>query len=89
MQEYQEYFVYIGDCVTGLEDDYFSCMIASDATELQQLVEKGEAVPVVPPEVRDYLPFLDVDVKRCSFGRNERVLWAHETEKDVHYFFLD
>ena len=35
---------FIGNCVNGLEDQYFQDNLASDATELAQLVENGQQI---------------------------------------------
>ena len=75
--------VYVGDCITGLEDPSFCSAVASDATELGQIVwcenddvkhptpsEFAELVEVLP-EHKHYLEMPDVSLGSPELGYNE------------------
>jgi hypothetical protein len=63
-----------------------------DATELAQLVENselfegpGELLFCLPEELRQDV-LLDF-TNRFIFGRNDDIVWFHDDETDIHYFY--
>lgn len=80
--------VFLGSCVNCLENPEFH-NIASDATELAQIVESGTEI-----SKEQLLGMCQVDEKmmrliysgRCSFFVNG-IAWAYDKLDDVHYFY--
>jgi len=85
---------FIGNCIDGLNDNYFQNIIAQDATELAQIVEKGKEI-----NLNIFLNLTHVDDKiikevqknpeRYSFFYNEDndITWIYDEETDVEYFY--
>lgn len=93
--------IYRGDCITGLDDIDFCRYVASDATELQQIVHSenedvehptpGEFHKLVDvlPEHEHYLLMPNVSLGSPELGFNETsgVAWIWDEETDTHYFY--
>lgn len=86
---------FLGNCVVGLEDPVFQDKVASDATEMAQLVEHGREM-----SLSEFIQICDVDelslkVWRKSANRYQffinavhGVAWVYDTNKDVHDFYV-
>ena len=82
---------YIGNCIHGLNDERFMDIVnCYDATQLAQFVDNGVLI--------DYYSFTDVcDMPSCpvnmgniddyEFFTNGNIMWMHDLNQDVHYFF--
>ena len=95
--------VYIGNCVTGLDDPSFQRYIASDATEMEHLVGDdipnskkeilGRGIFVERCDVPDFL-MKKINHHKFQFARNISpykkvvVFWAYDLDEDIHYFFI-
>ena len=84
--------VFIGDCVTGLNNDLFKKYVAQDATELAQLIVNSN-----PISLSQFLDICEVD-ERFKRGIEKTkdvfearqfngVVWIWDTNKDRHYFY--
>jgi 2'-5' RNA ligase superfamily len=93
-------FHYIGDCVTGIEDEQFRDQVASDATEISHLVddEKGKRTLTeqqfisncdVPDFVRQKIHQHEFEfaINNSRYTHHD-VVWAYDTNDDIHYFFV-
>lgn len=92
--------VFIGNCVTGLEDPQFQDMIAGDATVMAQLVEGGEEITKddflkichVDPEILEELNMAEkddyVDDYEFYYNRDKNIAWYYDTLEDVEYFYV-
>lgn len=89
MRETSGTYAYIGNCISGLEDEQFQSDVCEDPTEMAQMIESSvdlskdqflKNVIDVPFEITDDF----------EFGYNERydVMWAWDTDDDIHYFFI-
>ena len=95
--------VYMGNCVTGLDDSSFQKYVASDATEMEHLV--GDDIPNSKKEKIDKNMFLSrcdvpdflrqkINQHQFEFARNvspytsRMIIWAYDLTDDIHYFFL-
>ena len=87
---------FVGNCLTCFLDPWFKDNVASDATELAQLVENGQDITkrefldkvfIEPP----HFMMLKLPSSNCLFGFNQekKVAWIHDINKDVHYFYAD
>ena len=81
---------YLGDCRTCLENPQF-WGIATDATELAQIIENGTEIDfgsffaaVAPTPL---LAEIRHSPDRYGFFQNGRLMWAYDEEEDVHHFF--
>jgi hypothetical protein len=78
--------LFLGNCITTVDEGMW------DATEMAQLIENSKPgaevallLPYVPEELRKPMLFDNSD--RFSFGRNGRIVWFHDDETDIHYFY--
>lgn len=91
IQAAAEKFYYIGDCITGLEDEQF-CDFIVDPTDMAQVVENS-----TPLDISDFLRITDLDEEHehiahggnTSFGLNadRHIAWMYDNGNDTHYFF--
>jgi hypothetical protein len=86
--------VFIGQCVSGLDDPGFCDIVGYDATEMAQLVENGQEISFqdflskcilestvlssIESEPNRYIFFINID-------RN--ILWIYDKGSDIHYFY--
>ena len=83
--------IFIGNCVNGLEDEYFQNRVAFDATELAFVVENGQQIneqqfaAMVEPLYKDqqksnsnYLYYYNSD---------RDVAWFYDEDEDIEYFY--
>jgi hypothetical protein len=85
---------FVGDCATGLDNDTFQRYIAQDATELAQLIENSN-----PISLDQFLDLCMTDEKfRNRILRNKDifeagqfndVIWLWDTNRDIHYFYVN
>lgn len=89
---------YVGNCVDGLEDEWFQNNVAADATELAQLVDESNSKPLT---LDDFLATCEVseewenqlrqNSERYELASNEdkKVSWIYNREIDIHHFFAE
>ena len=82
---------FMGNCVTGLYDPYFQDLIADDATNLAQLVERGKQVTYeqflsvvgfIPEEIK-----MDLNNYEFYYSDQDDVAWYYDTNRDIEYFY--
>lgn len=82
---------YMGNCVSILDNEYFHS-IASDATQLAQLVDGGERISFDRfAEIVETQPKIESlrTNKRYSlwYNKEKNVAWYLDELKDIEYFF--
>ena len=83
--------MFMGDCITGLEDDYFQRWVAGDATMLAQLVENGKEISeerfanIVEPSYKSIQQPMSNYTYYYNF--NNEIAWFYDENKDVEYFY--
>lgn len=86
--------VFVGNCITGLNDPMFQDYIAEDATELAQIVGSGIEITkedflnmvLLDPTILD---ILNKDKNRYQYYYNQGkdIAWYYDTIKDIEYFY--
>lgn len=86
---------FVGTCANCLADEWFSNNIASDATQLAQLVVENFS----PLTMDQFLQLCDVDSELATqiktqpaiftFAQSGPLTWAYNEETDIHYFFAE
>lgn len=86
--------IFVGDCITGLDDPYFCDTIGVyDATDLAQMVANAEEI--------NFNQFLSMVGRNCDiegirgnqenykfyFSPEKNVVWLYNIGKDVEYFY--
>lgn len=93
MEEDNQKKQYQHSCVHR-NDDY-SNSIFSDATEMAQAVENSN--PITIQKFWDNVDLFETSrlrkliekyPNRFDFGENENLIWAHDNNTDIHYFFV-
>ena len=87
--------IFVGSCITGLENEYFREMVADDATMLAQLVENGKEINKddffracnLEPEIVNQLNENFVNYK-YYYNNDENVAWYYDIGADVEYFYI-
>lgn len=84
---------YIGNCVHGLDDEQFMNMLnCYDATQLAQFVDSGTLIDYYSftsaCDISELMPtVVQTSVEDCKFFVNGNIMWIHDLDKDIHYFF--
>ena len=83
--------IFIGDCVTGLDDEYFRNRVADDATNLAQLVDNGREIReqeffnIAEPS---YMTIQKLDGNyKYYYNSVADVAWIYDVDKDIEYFY--
>lgn len=85
----KEKAVFIGNCITGLDDKQFREYIADDATLLAQLVESSKRI-----SKKEFLKNCYIEVKlKKSFeyfyhNGDEEIYFYRDVKRDVEYFYI-
>lgn len=81
----------LGNCVTGLNDPTFQRLVASDATELAQLVENSSDLHQNKflAQVPSMRGAIEAHPTRYTCGKSEdgRIYWVYDDETDIHAFY--
>jgi len=83
---------YVGDCRTIIDND----ILFSDATEMAQVIENSKQIPY--EEFINSINFKNIPrllmlnfrkhPNKFVFGKYGKLLWAHQVNNDIHYFFI-
>ena len=86
---------FIGDCITGLNNEYFQDRVAEDATLLAQLVENGKEISnqeffTVAALTYDIIQKLSQNPTNYKYYYNpdRDVVWYYDIGADVEYFYI-
>lgn len=85
---------FIGDCITGLEDPQFQNYVASDATELAQLVDRGKQITFEEFANMAYIKQImgqfinNPDNYEFYIDEATGIAWYYDIEKDIEYFYI-
>jgi hypothetical protein len=78
---------FIGDCIEGIE-------YCDDATEMAQLVDRGEAITLGHFETLSAVPdFITTKFKKSKhtlsfwYSKEDNISWIYDEDDDIHYFF--
>ena len=83
--------VFVGDCVNGLDDNYFCSKIAFDTTDLAQLVENGTQI-----DEQQFSTITGPDYKNNQkpggnysyyYNIDRGVAWFYDEDADIEYFY--
>lgn len=79
---------FIGNCVTGLDDEQFREYIANDATLLAQLVENSKRI-----SKREFIRNCNIEVTlkksfEYFYSEDEGVYFYRDIIKDIEYFYI-
>ena len=83
--------IFVGDCVSGLNDEYFKDNIAFDATDLSQLVENGKEI-----SEQEFLNIAELSYKTIQnlngnysyfYNPDRDVAWFYDEDNDIEYFY--
>ena len=87
--------IFIGDCVTGLNNEYFRERVANDATMLAQLVENGQEISL--QDFFNTTGLLDSEtIQKLTNGADnysyfynydKDIAWFYDENKDIEYFY--
>ena len=79
---------FIGNCREGLKDPLFQRHVASDATELAQLVERGKQINF--DEFAKLTGYFINDPQKYEFYIDEQtgITWYYNIDQDVEYFYV-
>ncbi len=78
---------FVGDCTDCLEDEWFRDNIASDATELAQIIDNSS--PITREQFEADCGSYIAPLPNRQYGFNEKagVMWAYDEGSDIHWFF--
>jgi len=83
--------IFIGDCVNGLDDEYFRDRVAFDATDLSGVVENGQQI-----SEQQFLNMVEPSYKNIQkltgnylyyYNSDRDIAWFYDEDSDIEYFY--